>query len=278
MTILVTGGRGHVARSLVDQLVESGQRVRVATRDASALTAPAGAEVVEADLTRAETLPAALSGVSKVFLYADPQGVDVFVEAAREAGVEHVVLLSASPVTAANPDLNPLARMHRAAERALIASDLPWTFLRPGAFATNTLQWAASIRDEGVVRAPYPEAHIDAIHEADIAAVAVRALTETGHEGRAYLMTGPESVTQRQQVEAISKAIGRLVEFVELTPAEYRETLSRWGSDELVDQLLRYLSEQDGIPMPVVNTVELMLGRPARTYAEWATDHADDFR
>ncbi|MEU8891115.1 NAD(P)H-binding protein [Streptomyces sp. NPDC048442] len=278
MTILVTGGRGHVARGVVEQLLERTDRVRVATRDASALRPPAGVEVVEADLTRPETLPAALDGVEKVFLYADPQGIDAFTKAAGEAGVRHIVLLSASPVTAANPDLNPLARMHRSAERVLLDSGLAWTFLRPATFATNTLQWAASIRDEGVVRAPYPEAHNDAIHEADIAAVGVRALTEPGHEGRAHLLTGPVSITQRQQVEAIAKATGRPVEFVELQPDEYRRTLSKWGSDELVDQLLRYLSEQDGIPMPTVNTVELLLGRPARTFAEWAADHADDFR
>ncbi|GGM52717.1 nucleotide-diphosphate-sugar epimerase [Longimycelium tulufanense] len=277
MTILVTGGRGHVARAVVQQLLDVGEKVRLASRNPTAVTAPDSVEVVGADLTRADSLIPALAGVSKVFLYADPAGIDNFVEAAQKADVEHVVLLSASPVTGANPGANPLAVMHKAAEQALLDSELSWTFLRPATFATNTLQWAYSIRTEGVVRAAYPEAYNDAIHEADIAAVAVRALTEDGHVGRAYLMTGPESVTQRQQVEAISAAIGRPVEFVELTPAEYRETLARWGGG-LVDQLIRYLAENDGVPMPVINTVELVTGRPARTFDEWARDHADDFR
>lgn len=277
MTILVTGGRGHVARSVVEQLLDRGEKVRLASRQPNAVVASKSVEVVEAGVSRPDTLPQALAGVSKVFLYADPQGIDSFVAAAQNAGVEHIVLLSASPVTSANPAANPLAIMHRAAEQALIESKLPWTFLRPATFATNTLQWADSIRTEGVVRAAFPEAYNDAIHEADIAAVAVRALTETGHNGRAYLMTGPESVTQRQQVEAISVAIGRPLDFVELTADEYRQMLSRWG-DGLVDQLLSYLIENNGVPMPVINTVELVTGQPARTFARWACDHAADFQ
>ncbi|GGM79522.1 nucleotide-diphosphate-sugar epimerase [Longimycelium tulufanense] len=277
MTILVTGGRGHVARSVVGQLLEVGEKVRVASRNPTAVTAPDSVEVVGADLTRVDSLIPALAGVSKVFCYADPAGIDSVVTAAQDAGVGHVVLLSASPVTAANPGANPLAVMHRAAEQALLDSELSWTFLRPATFATNTLQWAQSIRREGVVRAAYPEAHTDAIHEADIAAVAVRALTEDGHVGRAYLMTGPESVTQRQQVEAISAAIGRPVEFVELSPADYRATLAQWGADA-VEEVLRHLAATDGVRQPVIDTVEVVTGRPARTFAQWARDHADDFR
>ncbi|GAA1288099.1 NAD(P)H-binding protein [Saccharothrix xinjiangensis] len=266
-----------MARAVVARLLEHGHEPRVASRQPDATGAPAGVELVEADLTRPETFRAALEGVSKVFLYAEPKGIAGFLDEAGRAGVEHVVLLSASPVTSADPDRNPLARMHRSAERALIDSGLPWTFLRPATFATNALQWTWSIRAEGVVRAAYPEAHNDAIHEADIAEVAVRALTEPGHVGRAHLMTGPESLTQRRQVELIGKAIGREVEFVEQTPAEYRATLDQWSNGELTDQLLRYLSDNDGVPVPVINTVELVTGRPARTFEQWALDHAADF-
>ncbi|MCF3178344.1 NAD(P)H-binding protein, partial [Streptomyces sioyaensis] len=107
--------------------------------------------------------------------------------AAEAAGSPHIVLLSTSSLTRENAENNPIAQMHVAVETRLQASGLPWTFLRPGTFATNTLQWAPAIRATGTVKAPYPQAHASAIHEADIADIAVRAFTESGHEGQAYL-------------------------------------------------------------------------------------------
>ncbi|MEV2214951.1 NAD(P)H-binding protein [Streptomyces sp. NPDC050997] len=278
MTVLVTGGRGHVARAVVDRLLADGRKVRVASRRPEEAVLPAGVEVVKADLSDPDTLPGLLDGVSKVFLYAEPKGIDGFVAAAEESGSPHIVVLSASGVEAGDPATDPIVRMHRAAENALRESRLSWTFLRPGAFSTNTLQWAYEIRGTGVVKAPFPDAHASAIHESDIADIAVLAMTEPGHEGKAYPLSGPESVTQREQVECISEAIGRKVVLEEITAEEYRDALGRWGDAELVDTLVRHLVEAVGRPAPVFTTYQDLTGEPGRTYADWTVDHADDFR
>src|SRR5205807_794597 len=107
-------------------------------------------------------------------------------------------------------------------------------------FATNTLHWADAIRAHGVVRAPYPQAHTDAIHEDDIAGVAALALTQDGHTGAAYRLSGPESLTQERQAQHIAEAIGRPLRFEEMTPDEYREQLSLWGQGYIADALLAY--------------------------------------
>ncbi|MCK7625843.1 NAD(P)H-binding protein [Streptomyces sp. RS10V-4] len=278
MTILVTGGRGQVARAVVDGLLTAGQPVRVASRDPEAAQVPDGVQAVRVDLSDPGTLPAALDGVEKVFLYADAKGIDGFIAAAEAAGAPHIVLLSTSSLTRANADRNPIAQMHVAVEDRLRASGLPWTFLRPGTFATNTLQWAPAIRATGVVKAPYPQAHASAIHEADIADIAVKAFTEPGHEGQAYLLSGPESVTQQEQVDCLAEATGRKIRLEEVSPEEYRATLSRWGGDNFIDQLLEYLAMWDGKPMPVCPAYTELTGRRGRTYAQWARDHAADFR
>jgi uncharacterized protein YbjT (DUF2867 family) len=279
MTVLVTGGRGHVARSIVRQLLAAGESVRIGSRSPADVKAPQGIEPMEVDLARPETLPAALRGVSKAFVYADPAGLGPFVDAAVDAGVEHVVLLSAGVVALPeHSDFNHMALMHKAAEQTLIGSGIPWTFLRPGAFHSNTLHWAPSIRADRAVRAAHPGTHVDAIHEDDVAAVAVCAFTEPGHEGASYKMTGPESITQGEQVKLIGEAIGHHVTFVELTPEQYKQELAGLAPEEEVDQLLSFMAEYDGVPVPIVDTVAEVTGRPARTFAQWAVDHADDFR
>ncbi|MFJ4006570.1 SDR family oxidoreductase [Streptomyces sp. NPDC090023] len=278
MTVLVTGGRGHVGRSVAKKLLAAGEKVRVGSTDPAKTSRDSGAEVVEVDLARPQTLAEALDGVSKVFLYAKPDTVEAQVEIMEKAGIEHVTLLSTRSLTFRDADTNPIAQLHVQVERALGQSALPWTFLRAGTFSTNTLQWAEAIRTDGVVRAPYPESYSSPIHEDDIADVAVLTLTEIGHTGVAYGMSGPTSVTQREQVALIAEAVGRPVRFEELQPEEYRETLSRWGRSQVVDQLLRYLETWDKRPVPVLDQREQLIGSPGRSYAQWALDHADDFR
>src|SRR5207249_4538557 len=119
----------------------------------------------------------------------------------RARGLAHVVLLSAAGADPASADA--ITRAHGEAEQAVLDSGIPWTFLRPGGFAANRLLWAGSIREAGVVRDPFPDSHAALIHEADIAAVAARALTTSGHAGAAYTLTGPESLTVRQQASLI---------------------------------------------------------------------------
>ncbi|GAA3221751.1 NAD(P)H-binding protein [Nonomuraea helvata] len=271
MTILITGARGHVARSLVHQLLAAGQEVRAASRNPAASALPA----VLCDLADPDSAAPALAGVTKLFMYAEPRGVDGFVERAVAAGVEHIVLLSALLASADAEDA--IARLHRDAESAVAGSGVAWTFVRPGGFATNTLPWAATVRAEGVVRDPFPDAHSAPVHEADIAAVAARALIEPGHKGAVYELTGPESVTRRRQAELIGEAIGRPVGFVVQDLAEHRAELSRWTSPEVADSVIRHSRDAVGRPAPTTDTIEKVTGEPARAYGRWVRDHAADF-
>ncbi|WP_432994812.1 NAD(P)H-binding protein [Dactylosporangium sp. CA-233914] len=278
--VLVFGGGGQVGRAVVDELLAAGATVRATGRDPGRLRLPSTVEKVRADLTDPDTLPAALAGVRKVFLYAVPHGVDNFVAAARDAGVEHVVLLSSDTVLERIPARKAIADMHKVVEAALDASGLATTYLRPDNFAGNVLLWgwAESIRAEGVVRFAYPESHSDAIHERDIAAVAAVALTRPGHEGGRYLITGPESVTQRRQAELIAAAIGRPVRVEELTPEQARQVYATIVPEWVLDATLGYWAATDGVPYEVNDLVRRLTGRSARTFAQWARDHADDFR
>jgi uncharacterized protein YbjT (DUF2867 family) len=274
MTILVTGARGAVARSLVAQLLDAGHKVRAAGRDPQAVRLPAEVDVVAADLARPDTLEPALAGVRAMFLYAEPSGLHGVLTRARSAGVRHVVLLSAAGADPASEDA--ITRTHGEAEQAVAAEGIAWTFLRPGGFATNRLLWADTIRAEGVAYEPFPESHSALIHEADIAAVALCALTGPGHHGVAYTLTGPRSLTARHQAELIGEAIGATVRVEQQNLDDYRRTLSRWPT-EIVEARIRRLAALVDHPAPVTGTVREVTGRPARPFETWASDHAPDF-
>lgn len=279
MTILVTGARGQVGREVLTELVEAGASVRASSRQPESAGLPGAVEVVRADLAEPDSLPAALDGVRKVFLYAHPDHVAAFVTAAEAAGVEHVVLLSSSSVLMPNAASNTIARRHLAVEEALSASTLDWTFVRPGAFATNTLQWAPAIRATRSLPTAYPTAYTTPIHERDIAAVAVRALLDDAHRGQAYTLSGPESLNQEQQVALIGEAVGAAVRVEVIDRDTQRAEMLKAGTPApIVDTLLALFESSVDRPGPVADGVAEVLGRPARDYAQWAKDHAEDFR
>nr|WP_216853660.1 NAD(P)H-binding protein [Phytoactinopolyspora halotolerans] len=229
------------------------------------------------DLTQPDALDAALDGVDAVFLLwplftteAAPAAVGAIARHARR-----VVYLSAM---SGNGDERPDGFWGEI-EELIERSGVEWTFLRGGGFATNLLGWADQIRTDGVVRWPYGGAGRSLIHEADIADVAVRALLDDGHTGRTYSLTGPEVVTQAEQVRIIGEAIGREVRWEELPPDGARkQLLAEWGDEGYVDTALRAWADMVDNPEPVTDTVEQVTGRPARTFRQWAIDHADDFR
>ncbi len=275
MTVLVTGGRGSVARGVVDGLVAAGVHVRLSGREPASLRAPDGVETALVDLSRPETLPPALDGVDRVFLYAEPAGVDGFVAAARDAGVRQVVVLSSASVLTAGS--NPIGDRHRAVEDAVAAGGFATTFLRPGGFAGNARQWLAPILGDGVVRLPYPESGDAPIDERDIAAVAVAVLLAGPggpHDGSAPAMTGPESLTRRQEVQILADALGREVRIEPLGNDEARAFMAETMPAFVVDTLLGYWAAYDGVRDPVTDAVESITGRPARTFATWAREVA----
>ena len=265
--ILVVGATGNIGRHVVTGLRERGADVRTLSRFA-------GADTVAGDLTRPETLHTALSGVDSVFLLwpfltADgaPAVLDVVAQHARR-----VVYVSALSVQ------DDESGVWGQVEAAIRHTSLEWTFLRPGGFATNTLEWAGAIRAGQPVRMPYPKAARSLIHERDIAEVAVLALTEDGHTGRAYPLTGPGALTQAEQARILGEVAGRPAVVEELTAEEARAGMLAWADEAFADGALAYWRSLVDIPEPVTTTVAELTGHPARTFTQWAQDHVDDFR
>jgi uncharacterized protein YbjT (DUF2867 family) len=263
--ILVTGATGTVGRQVTAQLLEAGAGVRALTRGAAEF--PPAVESVRGDLSVLDSLYAAVEGVEAVFLvwpFASVEGLEaVLAVVAKQA--RRVAYLSSAVV-----------REHeREAERLIERSGLEWTMLRPHAFAANTLRWAEQIRAESVVREPYGQAAMSLVHERDIAAVAVRALTQDGHAGAAYELTGPDSLTQAEQARIIGEVIGRPVRWEEASPQDARRKMvARGWPPEAVDGILRAQAEMTIGPSPVTATVEEVTGSRARMFRSWVAEHA----
>ncbi|GAA2291360.1 NAD(P)H-binding protein [Nonomuraea roseoviolacea subsp. roseoviolacea] len=276
--ILVTGATGNVGKHVVSQLAQAGIPVRALVRDPSRARLPENVQVVAGDLTAPETLEPALRDVDAVFLVWPGFAAET-AEPVVEAIAKHarrVVYLSAD-VPGAGDDDEP-SIFHQRIERLIRRTGVNWTFLRPGGFAVNTLGWADQIR-QGVVRWPFGTASRSLIHEKDIAAVATHVLTSGGHTGAAYVITGPERLTQAEQVRVIGEVVGREVRWEDMPPEEAREVLTRaWGDPGFVESALRGWESFVTAPEKVTDTVERLLGRPALTFRQWAEDHAADFR
>lgn len=272
MTVLVTGATGTVGRHVVDQLLRSGRRVRALTRDPAQADLPAGVEIVGGDLTAPETLGPALERATALHLiafgdsgYTPLANAPEILELATAAGVERVTVL-----TGTDDELAVL--------RAVEATDLEWTHLRPAEFMANALFWAESIKAEGVVRAPFGDKPHAMVDEADIAAVAVAALLEDGHAGRTYQLTGPAALTRAEVVRAIGHATGRELRFIELTEEQGREQLRASGfPDDVVEAVIDFGRNPPPEASTVLPTVEQVTGRPANPFANWAADHAEAF-
>ncbi|WP_328608266.1 NAD(P)H-binding protein [Amycolatopsis sp. NBC_00345] len=273
MTTLVIGARGSIGRQVLEQLVAAGETVRASVRDPATAGLPAGVPVVAADLTRPDTLRAALDGVRKVFLYAPLSGADAFLQAAGDADLEQVVQLSSGSVLLPGAAGNVIAEEHRAVERSFADSGLRWTPIRPLVLAGNAVNWARSIRAEGVARLFRPDAVTAPIHERDIAAVAVAALS--GGAGVSAMLTGPELMSQQRQVESIGAAIGREIRVEELSEDAARR---RFGPSATVAAILELTTAAAAGGSPATDAVERVLGRPAVPFEQWARDHAADFR
>ncbi|MFH9562759.1 NAD(P)H-binding protein [Streptomyces globisporus] len=272
MTILVTGATGTVGRRVVEQLLERGEHVRALTRDPERAEFPAGVEVVGGDLEHPASLAPALRGATGLHLitlggalFAPLETADEILALAEEAGVRRVTVLHGGGET-------PM-------ETAVRASDFAWTVVMPVEFMGNALEWAPGIRSEGVVREPFVDRLSAMVHESDIGAVAAVALTEDGHGGQEYLVTGPQALTVRDKTTAIGAARGADVELVELTEEQALET---WRGQGMPEDVIAFLIDvyRDTPPegRTVLDTVEKVTGRPARSFAQWAEEHAHAFR
>ena len=279
--VLVTGATGRVGRAVVDLLIDAGVPVRALTRRSEAAALPANVEVVTGDLTVPESLDAGLRGVGAVFLVwtAPPATAPAVVE--RLATYARRVVFLSSPHQTPHPFFqqpNPMAVLHADIERLIAAAGLESTIIRPGMFASNTVfWWAPAIRADGVVRWPYGAAETAPVDDRDVADVAARTLYQDGPAGGDYVLTGPESLSQAEQVRIIGDVLGRRITLEELSPDEFRsETEGSWPRPA-VDMLLDAWGATMGRPAFISSAVSDILGSAPRTFRQWVSDHATAF-
>ncbi|HEY3482495.1 MAG TPA: NAD(P)H-binding protein, partial [Streptomyces sp.] len=217
---------------------------------------------------RPATLPAALDGIEQVYLAPMARTVTPFCELATEAGVRRVVALSGSSV--GDDHEGSSGNEYAAVEKAVRDAGFAWTFLRPGVFMNNTLDWAPMVR-AGEVATAYGDATQTPIDLGDIAAVAARVLTTEGHVGRTYVLSGPEAISLRGQVDTLGALLGKEIRFTELTRAQQRVQWVGFGvPEQAVDWMLDGFEETLRHPQVPTGVVEELLGRPGTTYAQWA--------
>jgi uncharacterized protein YbjT (DUF2867 family) len=282
MMIVVTGATGTVGRHLVDLLPHN--VVRAITRTPQNAGLPAQVEVVEGDPAKPETVAAALRGATALFLHPRAVGdaAGDLVALACELGVRRVVALAAANV---EDDLTNQPSRYRGdrnkeAEDAAVNSGLEWTSLRPSSFAINTLYaWGNQIRTGDVVRYVYAAFEESPIHERDLAEIGARALLTDDLLGRPLELTGPQSLSHAEMVAVIGDVIGRPLRYEEIPPEVAEHGMLQHGFPEpFVKALMaRYAAHLEQPQVPPTKEVEEILGRPARTYAQWVADHAAAF-
>lgn len=282
--ILVTGSTGNVGSEVVKQLAQAGHNVRALVRDPKEARGkfPTNVDIVAGDLDSTESLANAMKGVDAVYLLAPfspslAKQEGNALEAARRAGVKRIVKHS---VLGAQWEGIAIAKWHRASEKAIEASGLAWTHVRPSGFFSNALNWAGMIKNGGTVYYPTAQGKLGVVDPRDIAAVAVKALTEKGHEGKAYDVTGAQALSTQEQVDAIGKAIGKPLKYVDVPDQAAKDSMLGQGMPApLVDALIEFCGAiKAGQAAAVTDTVQQLTGKPPRTFEAWAKENAAAFR
>jgi len=284
--ILVTGATGLNGRELLYRLSGRGVPVRALVRSiarAEGLSSLPKVEIVEGDMASPETLAGALRGVDRAMLISssDPAMLDVqssFIEAARKAGVQHVVKLSGIMPEPDSPFR--FARMHAEIERRLEASGMAFTHLRAGEFMPAYFRQAPSIVAKGALFLPMENAKIASIDVGDIAEVAATVLTGSGHEGKIYPLTGPEALTMAEVAEKLSTVAGKTIRYVNVAPEDAkRAQLGAGMPPYMADALAELFAERrKGKEAQVSPAVQMILGRRPTSFDEFAMRNAAVFR
>ena len=284
--ILVTGATGNVSSGLIPKLTAMGANVRALVRDESKAQGlrDAGVEVVIGDLDKPETLDAAFSGVDKVFLLTPPNPNQVAqarnaIAAAKRAGSPHIVRLSAGALKEMPGALPRVSAQHAEIDAELKASGLPYTILKPHNFMQNTLMAAQTIASDGAVYMPMKEGKLGMIDVRDIVDVAAKVLTEDGHEGKTYGLTGPASISFHDIAAAPSTALGKEVKYVDVPLEAGREGMLGMGMPEwFADAMTEYIKAfSEGSGDFTTNDFEEITGHPARSYETFARDFSQAF-
>ena len=284
--ILVTGATGNVGSVLIPTLTNLGADVRALVRDESKAQGlkNAGVEVVIGDLEKPHTLDAAFRGVNKVLLITPPNPNQVIqakngIQAAKRSGNPYLVRLSAGAFDTTPDSPARVTRQHAEIDAELKASGLPYTILRPHNFMQNTLMAAETVASDGLVYMAMKDGKIGMIDVRDIVDVAVKVLTEDGHEGKTYTLTGPASISFHDVAAGLSKALGKQVSYVNVPleaarPAMISMGLPEWVADALGEYMIAF---SEGYGDFTTNNFEEITGHPARSYETFASDFAQVF-
>jgi (4-alkanoyl-5-oxo-2,5-dihydrofuran-3-yl)methyl phosphate reductase len=278
---LITGATGNIGKELIPILYQAGEPIRLLVRNQSKFSdLDPRIERAVGDLNVPEALLPAMRGVDRIFLvtFETRQDINV-IEAAKQTGVRQIVKLSTLEATEHKIQVG---KWHYEREEMIRASGLDWTFLRPGMFMSNSIEWwAASIKGQGSVFFPGgKKGRVAPIDPRDIAAVAACALTQPGHNGKAYELTGPELFTIGEMVQVISKVLGKPIQYRDIPPIAAKLFMLKSGMDKtLVNALMEMLgSLRRGEGAVVTDTVQQVTGREPRTFETWCRAHIDAFR
>ena len=281
--ILVIGATGTVGHQLVSQLINASISVRALLRNPDSANLPAEVERVRGDLSAPETLDAPLKRIDAVFLvWTAPPGTVPSVINRIAKSVPRLVFLTA-PHRTPHPFFqqpNPLSAMLSGIESYIESTHLEWTFVRPGMFASNCIDWwGSAFRNNEIVRWPLLQAPTAPIDPRDVAAVAALALTDSqkSHAAKNYVITGPESLTQLEQLQIIADTIGRPLRCEDLSPDESRRVLVPPFPLPVINMLIDAWTAALGQPAHVTTTVAELLNRPAHTFRDWVEHNASAF-
>src|SRR6266403_3104608 len=280
--ILITGASGNVGKEVLKQVAATEAKVRAAFQTVTkAAAAPSGVEIATMDYNKPETLQAALKGIERVFLVAPPtpnlpalerKAIDEI----KQSGVRHVVKLSAM---GGRDAIFP--RQHADSEDYIKSSGVSYTFLRPNGFMQNFVTYnGATINSQNAFYGSQGDGKVSHIDIRDIGAAAVKTLTEDGHEGKAYTLTGTEALSNARVAEILSDDTGREIKYVDLPPEQFKQALigaglSEWNADALVDLQQFYRA---GGANGVTGDVEKLLRRNPISFEQFSRDHAQAFQ
>jgi uncharacterized protein YbjT (DUF2867 family) len=284
-TILVTGATGTIGSQVVQALKgQSDVKVRVGVRNAAKADKLKGGnvEAVDFEYTKPELIQAAVKGAQKLFLITSLDQDQVnqaaqLVDAAKAAGVQHIVKLSAL-----GADFEPgiqLARWHRTVERYIVGSGVKYTFLRPNNFMENFINYYPPAKD-GNIYLPFGQGAVSWVAGADVAAVAAAALTRPGHENQAYTLTGAEALNVTQVASILSEVSGRKIQYVDVPEAGARKAMLDLGMPAwMVDGMMElHAIAKAGYAAPVADTVQKLTGRAPVSFAQFAQQHAASWK
>jgi uncharacterized protein YbjT (DUF2867 family) len=280
--VLVTGSTGNVGSQLVPKLLSRGHSVRALTRKGDKASLPAGVEAANGDLSDKGSLREALKGVSRMYLLVpgspqiEQQEANA-IDAAKDAGVELIVKHS---VAGAQYKAIDIGKWHRAGEERIEASGIPYVFLRNAPFDANAYWWAGSIKAQNTVYGALGDSAQPVVDPADIAEVAAVALSTPGHEGKAYDVTGPATLTTQEQVNILGNAIGKPLTYVNVPDSAAKDSMLGMGMDpRWVDAMVEMIAALRGWgSLPPSGDVKKVTGKDPVSFKQWAEQNAGAFR